>query len=184
MAKQPDKTKAKGTADAKKPFRRRSTQRASRVASSLVTPALRSKGFAQAEVVTRWAYIVGPELAESTLPVGLRFPRGDRMGATLTVRCESAFAPLLSHKAGRVIEMVNSFFGYQAVAKLDVKQGPLPRQPRKMPYEKRALGQKEADQLRSLVGEGELSPLQEAVKSLGEYVLSEAREAGRRPDKK
>ncbi len=106
------------------------------------------------------------------------------MGATLTVRCESAFAPLLSHKAGRVIEMVNSFFGYQAVAKLEVKQGPLPRQPRKMPYEKKALGEKETKQLRSLVGDGELSPLQEAVKSLGEYVLSEAREAGRGPDKK
>jgi len=184
MAKQPDKTSAKGKTDDKKPFRRRSTQRASRVASALVTPALRAKGFAQAEVVTRWAYIVGPELAESTLPVSLRFPRGDRMGATLTVRCESAFAPLLSHKAGRVIEMVNSFFGYQAVAKLEVKQGPLPRQPRKMPYEKRALGEKEANQLRSLVGEGELSPLQEAVKSLGEYVLSEAREAGQKPGKK
>lgn len=172
MAKQKPDTKEKKT------FRRRKTARASKVASGLVSPALRAKGFAQAEVVTRWAYIVGPELAESTVPIGLRFPRGERFGATLTVRCESAFAPLLSHKAQRVMEMVNSFFGYQAVAKLEVKQGPLRRRPRQVPYEKGPLGERESEQLKSLVGEGQLSPLQEAVKSLGEYVLSGARTSG------
>lgn len=168
----------KPKSEKKKVFRHRKTERAGRVASSLVTPALRAKGFAQAEIVTRWAHIVGPQLAESTVPVSLRFPRGDRMGATLTVRCESAFAPLLSHKAGRVIEMVNSFFGYAAVAKLDVKQGPLPRRPQRKMAQKKPLGTVESGKLASIVGDGELSPLQEAVKSLGEYVLS----GGKSPD--
>lgn len=168
----------------KEAFRRRSTQPASRVASSLVSSAMRAKGFAQAEVVTRWAHIVGPELAESTVPVSLRFPRGSRMGATLVVRCPSAFAPLLSHRAERVITMVNSFFGYQAVARIDVQQGPLPRIKRRRPYEKKPLEAEKSDHLTSLVGEGELSPLQEAVKSLGEFVLSGARDDDLPPRKK
>lgn len=160
----------------KKPSRRRSMQPASRVASSLVSSAIRAKGFAQAEIVTRWAHIVGPELAESTVPISLRFPRGSRIWATLKVRCPSAFAPLLTHKTARVIEMVNSFFGYQAVAKLEIQQGPLPHVRRRRPYEKKPLEKAQSDHLTSLVGDGELSPLQEAVKSLGEFVLSHARE--------
>ncbi|WP_262690261.1 DUF721 domain-containing protein [Kordiimonas aestuarii] len=169
MAKPPDKK----TGDKKKqPERRKYTASASAVARSLVTPAMRAKGFAQIEVVTRWAHIVGPELAASTVPVSLRFPRGERMGATLVVRCESAFAPLLSHKAGRVIEMVNSFFGYAAVAKLEVKQGPLPARTHKALLEKKPLSAEASQNLHTLVGDGELSPLREAVKSLGEYVFS------------
>ena len=165
MAPTPPKT------DKAKSYRRFKTQQASRAASYLVTPALRAKGFAQAEVVTRWAHIVGPELAGSTVPISLRFPRGERVGATLVVRCESAFAPLLTHKSARVIEMVNSFFGYQAVAKIEIKQGPLPRRPHRQPLAKKPLSRGAAKELASLVGEGELSPVQEAVKSLGEYVL-------------
>ncbi|NVJ96734.1 MAG: DUF721 domain-containing protein [Alphaproteobacteria bacterium] len=153
-------------------------QPASRVASSLVSTAIRKQGFVQAEIVTRWAHIVGPELAESTVPVSLRFPRGSRIGATLRVRCPSAFAPLLTHRGARVIEMVNSFFGYQAVAKMEVQQGPLPPVRRRRPYEKKPLDEAQTDHLSSLVGDGELSPLQEAVKSLGEFVLSHARDEG------
>ncbi|WP_417449730.1 DUF721 domain-containing protein [Kordiimonas sp.] len=169
MAKAPIKK-----ADSKKNAsdRRRYTASASSVARSLVTPAMRAKGFAQVEVVTRWAHIVGPELAASTVPVSLRFPRGERMGATLVVRCESAFAPLLSHKAGRVIEMVNSFFGYAAVAKLELKQGPLPHRTHQPLLEKKPLSAEANQNLTTLVGDGELSPLRAAVKSLGEYVFS------------
>ncbi len=176
MASTPGKlTQTKGTA----PKRSRKMQRAGRAASALVSPALRRKGFAQAEVVTRWPQIVGPDLAAFTVPIGLRFPRHDRMGATLFVRCESAFAPLLSHKAPRIMEKVNGFFGYQAVSKLEVKQGPLRRQARRQPLEKQALPKEKAAHLVSLVGEGELSPLREAVKSLGEFVLSDAKKSGK-----
>ena len=178
MAKTPDKkTPDKKTDDNKKASgRRRYTASASSVARSLVTPAMRAKGFAQIEVVTRWAHIVGPELAASTVPVSLRFPRGERMGATLVVRCESAFAPLLSHKTGRVVEMVNSFFGYAAVAKVEIKQGPLSRRTHKPLLEKKPLSKEASHNLTTLVGEGKLSPLREAIKSLGEYVFSGSKE--------
>ncbi len=162
----------KPSKNAVKSDRRWRADSASNVARALMSPAMRAKGFAQIEVVTRWAHIVGPELAASTLPVNLRFPRGERMGATLQVRCESAFAPLLSHKAERVIEMVNSFFGYRAVAKLEVKQGPLPVSRNKPLLEKKPLAPEVARNLDTLVGQGELSPLRQAVKSLGEYVFS------------
>lgn len=145
----------------------------SRTASSLVSRAARAKGFAEAEVVTRWARIVGPELARTTVPIKLAFPRGERRGATLFVRAESAFAPLLQHRSAIVLELVNRYLGYGAVAKLEVRQGPLPVAQRRAELEKKPLAEGQKAALKDLVGEGDLSPLKAAVKSLGEYVLSD-----------
>ncbi|MFC3053126.1 DUF721 domain-containing protein [Kordiimonas pumila] len=152
------------------------TTAASKVALAFISPAIRAKGFAQAEVVTRWPHIVGAELAACTVPVQLLFPRGQRMGAKLVVRCESAFAPLLQHKSHRVIEQVNRFFGYGAVASLEVKQGPLHKVIRKTALTKKRLSAPEQQKLDILVGEKDLSPLQQALKSLGEMVLSNKKE--------
>lgn len=174
MAYTPVKKRAasKRKAEPKKVFRRFKAAQASSVARSLISPAMRAKGFAQAEIVARWAHIVGPELAAATVPLRMIFPRGERMGAKLVIRSESAFAPLLAHKSERVIEMVNSFFGYGAVSKLEVKQGPLPKETRKPQLEKKPLASADQAKLGSLIGSESDSPLKEALKSLGELVLS------------
>jgi len=174
MAEVPKKTKAK-KAKAKS-YRRYKTTSAAKVASSLLSPAMRAKGFAQAEVITSWPYIVGAELAGATVPQRLIFPRGERMGAKLVIRCESAFAPLLEHRTPHIIDMVNRFFGYGAVTKIEIKQGPLPFDKRRPSRQKRPLSSSENKSLEGLVGDGELSPLKEAVKSLGEMVLSNENE--------
>ncbi|MEX0297783.1 MAG: DUF721 domain-containing protein [Kordiimonas sp.] len=165
-------TKKKGKDAPAKVYRRFKASSASSVARNLISPAMRAKGFAQAEIVARWAHIVGPELAASTVPLRMIFPRGERMGAKLIIRCESAFAPLLAHKSDRIIEMVNSFFGYGAVAKLEMKQGPLPKATRKPQLEKHALNGEDQLKLGELVGKEKESPLRDALKSLGELVLS------------
>lgn len=166
------KVGGKARAGKKPAYRRFRATSASKVASSFLSPAIRAKGFAQAEVVTKWPQIVGKELAGSTVPQRLIFPRGEKMGAKLIVRCESAFAPLLSARTPQVIELVNRFFGYGAVATLEIKQGPLPAAKRRPHLEKHALSAEENQNLEEIVGAGELSPLQQAVKSLGEMVLS------------
>jgi len=155
--------------------RRGRVAKLSRTASALVSKAVRAKGFAEAEVVTRWGRIVGPDLARSTVPVRLVFPRGERRGATLHVRAESAFAPILQQRSGVVIELVNRYLGYAAVNRLEVRHGPLPIAKTTAPMEKQPLDAKHKQQLDELIGdhEGELSPLREAVKSLGEFVLSD-----------
>jgi hypothetical protein len=149
-----------------------SMSRLSRSTSKLVSSAMRAKGFAEAEIVTRWAHIVGPELAEASVPTKLMFPRGQRRGATLHIRTESAFAPLLQHRVPYIIELVNRYLGYGAVEKVEVRQGPLTVRKRPKELTKKNLNETESQKLTSLVGRGELSPLKEALKSLGEYVIS------------
>ena len=155
--------------------RRGRVAKLSRTASALVSKAVRAKGFAEAEIVTRWGRIVGNDLARSTVPVRLVFPRGQRLGATLHVRAESAFAPVLQQRSGVVIELVNRYLGYAAVSRLEVRHGPLPVIKTTAPMEKRPLDAAHQRQLDDLIGnsDSELSPLQAAVKSLGEFVLSD-----------
>ena len=88
--------------------------------------ALRKRGFAQSAVITNWAEIVGAELADHTAPQKLAFPRGGRGGGTLHVRVAGALATELQHLAPVVLERINTYFGYQAVARLALEQGPLP----------------------------------------------------------
>lgn len=175
MAEKPSAKKGgKGSGESGGTGRRRGRMaRLSRTASNLVSRAARAKGFAEAEVVTRWAHIVGPELAQASVPLKLQFPRGERRGATLVVRTESAFAPLLQHRAPGIIELVNRYLGYGAVDKLQVRQGPLPAKTVRAPKEKQPLAAAEQARLNALVGDGELTPLKDAIKSLGEYVLGD-----------
>lgn len=166
---------ARSAGSAKPVPRRGRVAKLSRTASSLVSKAVRAKGFAEAEIVTRWGRIVGVDLARSTVPVRLVFPRGERRGATLHVRAESAFAPVLQQRSGVVIELVNRYLGYAAVTRLEVRHGPITVVKSTAPKEKQPLDTAHQQQLDELIGDhgDELSPLQAAVKSLGEFVLSD-----------
>lgn len=174
LAQKTDKTPDGPAVKQKRERRTWRTLKLSRTATPLISKAMRSKGFAEAEIVTRWSTIAGPELSSATVPVRLRFPRGERMNAILLIRCPSAFAPLLEHQAPRIIEQVNRYFGYRAVAKISVQHGPIAAKPVRRDREKKALSEGDVRNLNALVGSGagELSPLRAAVKSLGEYVLS------------
>jgi hypothetical protein len=94
------------------------------------------QGFASTELVTRWADIVGPEIAAHSQPEKIRWPRRDQQEAepaTLVLRVEGPAAIEIQHLASVVLERVNRFFGFQAVARLQFRQAPLSRRERKPP---------------------------------------------------
>lgn len=89
--------------------------------------AYRRFGFVQSAVVSRWAEIVGSRYADVSAPESIRFPQGSRADGVLTLSVASAHAPMMQHVAPEIIERVNRFFGYPAVAKLSIRQGAAPR---------------------------------------------------------
>ncbi len=84
-------------------------------------------GFVQGAVVSRWPEIVGARYARVSAPESIRFPAGKKAGGTLTLVVESAHAPLIQHLGPTIIERVNRFFGYQAVARISFRQGRVAR---------------------------------------------------------
>ena len=85
--------------------------------------AFRRFGFVQSSVVSRWAEIVGERYAKVSSPESVRFPAGKKFGGTLNIVVQGAHAPLMQHLAPVIVERVNRFFGYSAVAKLSFRQG-------------------------------------------------------------
>jgi hypothetical protein len=90
---------------------------------AIAKQALGSKGYAEAGLFTHWAEIAGAQLAASSLPIKLSFPRGRRDEGTLTVRCGGSAALELQHLAPSILERINGHFGYRAVARLRIEQG-------------------------------------------------------------
>jgi len=93
----------------------------------IARPAFGKRGFVEAGVLTDWPVIVGPVLAAETRPMKLTFPRGARTDGTLHIRVTSAFSTELQHLAPLVMERINRYFGYGAVARLTLSQGPVIR---------------------------------------------------------
>lgn len=89
--------------------------------------AFRRFGFIQSSIVSRWAEIVGERYAQVSLPESIRFPAGKKSGGTLTLLVEGAHAPLIQHLGPMVMERVNRFFGYPAVASIAFRQGRVPK---------------------------------------------------------
>lgn len=94
--------------------------------------AFRRFGFIQSSVVSRWGEIVGERYAGVSAPESIRFPAGKREGGTLSLIVESAHAPMMQHVAPAIVERVNRFFGYAAIARVSIRQGAAAkRQPRR-----------------------------------------------------
>lgn len=85
--------------------------------------AFRKFGFIQSSVVTRWPEIVGHSHARVCAPESIRFPPGEKSEGILQLVVVPAHAPIISHVIPEIIERVNRFFGYKAVARVKLRQG-------------------------------------------------------------
>lgn len=101
------------------------------------------QGFASAELVTRWAEIVGGEIAAHSQPMKIQWPRPVspsatsptgtdglalvRPAGTLVLRVEGPAAIEVQHLANVICERVNRFLGWRAVERVVLRQAPLRR---------------------------------------------------------
>jgi hypothetical protein len=105
----------------------------------LTRKAFEKYGFSAATLITDWPTIVGRELAAVTAPERLKWPRmvehaeddtsrpdsKGRPGATLVLRADGAQALAVQYGARQIIERINAYFGYAAVAEIRIVQAPV-----------------------------------------------------------
>jgi hypothetical protein len=103
----------------------------------LTRKAFEKYGFSAASLLTDWPSIVGAEMAGFAAPERLKWPRGvairedaeagaeGRPGAVLVLRVDPARALDVQYKAQQILERINVYFGYRAVAELRIVQAPL-----------------------------------------------------------
>ena len=85
--------------------------------------AFRRFGFVQSSIVSRWGEIVGERYARVSTPDSIRFPPGKKSQGVLNLVVEGAHSTMMQHVAPVIVERVNRFFGYQAVERVQFRQG-------------------------------------------------------------
>ena len=120
---------AKAKTPTPEPVRANRARRVADLIPDVGRAAFRRFGFVQSSVVSRWSEIVGERYAAVSAPESIRFGHGQREGGVLTVVVTGAHAPMMQHVAPTIIERVNRFFGYNAVARVVIRQGSLPAVP-------------------------------------------------------
>lgn len=86
-------------------------------------------GFVQSSVVSRWPEIVGERFARVSSPESIKFPHGKRAEGTLTLVVRGAHWVMMQHITPEIIERVNRFFGYPAIARVVLRHGDLASAP-------------------------------------------------------
>jgi hypothetical protein len=84
-------------------------------------------GFAYGEILAQWDAIVGEKLAEHSRPERIKWPKqpnsARKYGGVLVVRTEPGFALELQYESPRLMERVNGYFGYGAIATVKIVPG-------------------------------------------------------------
>ena len=100
----------------------------------ILDPVARARGFSTTALLSEWPAIVGADLASYTMPDKIVWPRrqddaGAKThrpeGATMTLRVEGPRAIEVQHCAGQILERVNIYFGYRAIAEMRILQAPV-----------------------------------------------------------
>ena len=102
------------------PSRPKGFRHAAALVDAPIRGALHKRGFAELRVLTDWAEIAGPALAEVCKPLRVSYSNG--FGATLHLWVAPGRGPELQMQSPRIVERVNAFYGYRAVSRIRVSQ--------------------------------------------------------------
>ena len=106
--------------------------------AAITRPAFQRHGFASEQLVAQWRVIVGDEVAAISRPEKIKWPRGNdasghQSGGTLVLKAIAGRTLELHYETPRIIEKVNQFLGYGAIAALKVTPDNAPPPPTKIP---------------------------------------------------
>jgi hypothetical protein len=144
--------------------------------SKVLDPASRRRGLAEARVLTDWPTIVGQVLAARCQPVKLTgASRGH--GGILHLHVAGSAALELQHSEPQLLERINSYFGYPAVARLRLIRAPLSQRWREPAATPAPLDPSERAEIEALVQPVADDGLRAALAGLGTTLKGPAREA-------
>ena len=89
----------------------------------LVKQLLGKNGIMQIELAAKWEEIVGEKLCSYVLPQKISFTKDERTNGTLHLMVfGGAFAMEIENNKLKILQKVNSFFGYEAINKIKILQ--------------------------------------------------------------
>jgi hypothetical protein len=160
-------------------WRRKSPEPVGGLVSAVLDPVLARRAGMTTALLAAWPQIVPAMLVETTRPEKINWPRRASEDdpfkpAVLVVAAEGMAALHVQHQSGEIIQRVNSFFGFQAIERLQLVQKPV--QPERKPARRKAAVSKEDEaRIAKLAETIEDDGLREALIRLGKSIKQERR---------
>lgn len=140
----------------------------------LTKPLFGRRGFQDPALINQWETLAGSVLAQHTSPEKITYPDGHRRDGTLHLIIDSSSLAIeLQHLEPQLLERVNTFFGYRAVARLKITQGIIKERRKDAPGGPKPLSEDEKRSLEQRVDSVEDPKLRKALKSLGESIVTD-----------
>lgn len=112
------------------PWMRTKAKHVSDLVSGVLNDVVARRSGMTIDLLAGWADIVGPDYADFTLPEKINWPNPMTdtepfQPGVLVVACDGKKALFFQHETAQILERVNFFFGFEAIAKLKLIQKPI-----------------------------------------------------------
>ena len=143
----------------------------------LIKPIFGERGFADAAIINDWPEIVGEHLANHSAPEKIHYTQGRKSKGTLHLRIDNGgLAIQLQHLEAVLIERINAYFGFCAIERIRITQGPLPETLEENFTPPRPLSETEERGLLSCLSDVDDDDLYQALELLGRAILGKTSE--------
>jgi hypothetical protein len=145
------------------------------VLQSITKEVFQKNGFAGASIILDWEIIVGSQFANLCSPEKISFPLHKKREGRLHVSASSAVAAEIAFYESQIIDKINRYFGYPAVAKILVKHTTIKKKLMKTKVKKTIPPELVATHLQNIQDK----QLQQALLDLGLGIFSDERNASK-----
>lgn len=147
----------------------------------LVAPLLNGRGFVEGKLLRDWEQIVGPQWSLFSCPEKIFFPPHKREEGTMHIRVWGGAALELQHQSLSILDRINRYFGYKAIASFSLKQVPSPLVSScPAPIARIFCTQEQKKRVADLVQAIPHEALQKALVNLGEALFAEGNSMSRK----
>ena len=88
----------------------------------LLNDYFKKRGFIHNEIVSSWE-VLTENFSKHTSPLEIKFPKNKVNDGTLFIKVKSGLGPELEMQTKKIIDKINSMFGYKAINKIKLQNG-------------------------------------------------------------
>jgi hypothetical protein len=153
--------------------KRHGINRISATTKVLLKPLMDQYGKAYVQILLDWPDIIGKRFADVTRFVQLKFPLGKKSDGVLHLRCISAAIPLLQGQSPQIIDRINRYFGYKAIAQIRFQAGLVIKKRNKNSVDQVVLSEEKKTKIKEITSTITDDKLREALERLGAGIFKE-----------
>ena len=140
--------------------------------TKIVKPLISKRGFGNSEIINNWVNIVGDKLAQNIMPQKISYNSTSNLDGVLLLRVNSSSVALeIQYVEKQIINKINTYFGFRAIGRIKIIQGPIPSPERKLTSKIRSIAKTDKIELERKLNSIKDPDLRVALAALGTAII-------------